>query len=123
MEESKAPLQRVAPLTALLLSALVLPGLGQILTGYMLRGAIMAAALLLWLPVAAVRVGRDLMEVLPPLSARAEAGEILTFSDLQKAMAPLADGMLWVFLPLVVIWVWALADSIRHLVQSQKYEV
>lgn len=104
----------VTPMAALILSALVLPGLGQLLTGRMLRGAIMAGALLLWLPVAIVKLGRDLMLVLPPLTARAEAGELLSFADLQNSLAPMADGALMLFLPLIVVWVWSLVDSLQY---------
>jgi hypothetical protein len=110
----------VTPLLALVLSAAVLPGLGQLLTGRVLRGAIMAGALLLWLPVAIVKLGRDLMLVLPPLSAQAEAGEALSFAALQNALAPMADGLLMLFLPLISVWVWSLADSIQYFIQSRK---
>lgn len=114
-----SPRKSVTPLMALLLSTFVLPGLGQLLTGRVLRGAIMAGALLLWAPVAIVKLGRDMLLVMPPLSARAEAGEALSFADLQSALAPMADGLLMLFLPLIVIWVWTLADSIKYILQSR----
>lgn len=110
----------LTPLTALTVSALILPGLGQLLTGRRVRGGIMAGAMLVWLVVAIVRVGRDLMSVLPALTARAQAGEVLGFSDLQNVMAPLGAGMTWVFMPLVTIWVWSLADSIQYCLRSRR---
>ncbi|UQZ90138.1 hypothetical protein C4J81_13390 [Deltaproteobacteria bacterium Smac51] len=109
----------VGPIPALLLSILVLPGLGQLLTGRMARGAIMAGAIALWMPVAVIKAGRDLSTVLPPLAERANAGELLTFTDLQTAMAPMADGLTWLFMPLLVIWFWTLADSIKYALQNR----
>ena len=110
----------VGPWAALALSAVVLPGLGQLLTGRMVRGAIMAGGLALWLPVALIKLGRDLALVMPQLTERASTGQALTFTDLQAAMSPMADGLVWLFLPLIFIWTWALADSIRYLVEIRR---
>ena len=110
----------VGPWAALALSAVVLPGLGQLLTGRMVRGAIMAGSLALWLPVALIKLGRDLALVMPQLTERASAGQALTFADLQAVMSPMADGLVWLFLPLIFIWTWALADSIRYLVEIRR---
>ena len=118
--DAAARTQGVSPLTALVLSAVVLPGLGQILTGRLIRGAVMAGTLALWLPLALIKVGRDMAVVMPQLMAKTSTGEAVTFADFQAAMSPMAGGLVWLFLPLVFIWTWALADSIRYLVEMRR---
>lgn len=110
----------VSPGQALALSVVILPGLGQLLTGRKIRGAMMALAAALWLPAALLKLFKDLGSTLPALSQRAVDGEQLRFCDLQAAMHPLADGLLWVFLPLLIVWFWTLSDSIIYILQSRK---
>lgn len=110
----------VGPVLALVLSMVVLPGLGQMLTGRLGRGALMAGAVALWMPVALIKVGRDISAVLPDLMARAGGGEAVGLADIQAAMSPMADGLTWVFAPLAVVWFWALADSLRYLASRRK---
>lgn len=110
----------VSPWQSLALSAVVLPGLGQLLTGRKIKGAMMAMAAALWLPVALIKLFRDLAAVMPVLTQRAAGGEQLYFSDLQAAMQPMAGGLLWIFLPLVVIWFWSLGDSIIYILLNRK---
>lgn len=110
----------VSPWQALALSLVILPGLGQLLTGRKIRGAMMAMAAALWLPVALLKLFKDLAAVLPGLSQRAAAGQQLYFSDLQAALSPMAGGLLWIFLPLVVVWFWTLSDSIIYILQNRK---
>lgn len=104
-----------SPRTALILSLLVLPGLGQMLTGRKIRGVIMAGVLALWLPIALIKLGLDLNKIMPELMARSAGGRALGLADLQELMSPLAGGMIWLFLPLVAVWLWSLADSIMYL--------
>jgi len=80
----------------------------------------MAMAAALWLPVALLKLFKDLGSVLPALSQRAAGGEQLHFSDLQAAMHPLAGGLLWIFLPLLIVWFWSLGDSVIYLLQNRK---
>lgn len=110
----------LSPKVALLLSIVVLPGLGQLLTGRLLKGALMAGAVMLWLPAAVIKAMVDLNKVMPELSRRAASGEALMFSDLQAAMQPMAGSLLWLFLPLVVIWFWTLGDSILYILQQKE---
>jgi len=110
----------LSPLKALVLSALVLPGLGQILTGRKIRGAIMAGLLALWLPVAIIKVGLDLNKVMPELAARAADGEALSLAVLQELMLPMTDTLIWLFTPLLTIWFWSLADSIVYWLHDKK---
>ncbi|MGL4208086.1 MAG: hypothetical protein ACRCTY_01730 [Candidatus Adiutrix sp.] len=112
--------KKVSPLIALLLSAFVLPGLGQLLTGRLAKGGLMAGVLLLWLPVAIIKVGRDISLVLPQLMAQKEAGLTLGLKDWQHALAPFADGLSWLFMPLIIVWFWALTDSIKYIIASKK---
>lgn len=108
------PRVNVTPLTALMLSVLVLPGLGQILTGRKIRGAIMAGLLALWLPAAIIKVGLDLQTVLPQLLIMTDSGMPL-LGSIQVAMSPMAGSLIWLFLPLAAIWLWSLADSIVYI--------
>ncbi|MDR1921249.1 MAG: hypothetical protein LBS31_05830 [Candidatus Adiutrix sp.] len=110
----------VSPAKALLLSAGVLPGLGQLLTGRPAKGALMAGSLLLWLPVAVVKAGSDLSRVMPQLMARAAAGQKIGFTDVQNALAPMAGDLTWLFMPLLAIWFWSVADSVIYWRQSGK---
>ncbi len=116
---SSAPEPRIQPLTALLLSAAVLPGLGQLLTGRLLKGTLMVGAVTLWLPLALIKVGRDLALVLPGLMEMAHNGQPPTFTDLQAALSPMAGGLIWIFAPLLTVWFWALFDSVLYLTQNK----
>lgn len=108
------------PLLALLASALILPGLGQLLSGRKILGALMIAATTLWLPVAVIKLFRDLNKVMPELLRRSAAGEHIGLSGLQEALRPMGGELLWVFLPLLTIWFWALADSIMYILAQRK---
>lgn len=110
---------RVGPTVALLLSALVLPGLGQLLTGRLLKGALMAGGVTLWLPVALFKLFRDLEKVLPDLIQLADDGGRPGLAEMQAALQPLSGGMTWIFLPLMVIWFWSFSDSLIYLFQSK----
>ena len=103
---------RLSPGLACLASALVLPGLGQLLTGRLVRGAVMAGLLALWLPAVLLKVGSDLLSVWPGLAARAARGEAVTWGALQAALAPLAGELLWVLGPLAAVWLWSLVDAL-----------
>jgi hypothetical protein len=105
---------------ALVLSLLVLPGLGQMLTGRRLRGAVMAGLLALWLPAAIIKLGLDFNKIMPDLLARTAEGRALGLADLQELMSPLAGGLIWLLLPLAAVWLWALADSIVYVLHSKK---
>ena len=115
------PSRQVSPVAALILSALVLPGLGQLVTGRLAKGALMSAVPLLWLPLAAIKVGRDLYKILPPLSQKASEGGTVTFADVQASLSPMAGDLWWLLAPLVAVWLWSLIDSIVFL-QKQKTE-
>lgn len=107
------------PFLALLASTLVLPGLGQLLTGRKIRGALMTVATTLWLPVAVIKLIRDLNAVMPELVRRSAAGEQIGFSSLQEALQPMAGELLWIFMPLLAVWFWTLADSIIYIVECK----
>jgi len=111
-------LRKVEPLAALLLSAGLLPGLGQLLTGRLLKGALMVGAVTLWLPIALIKLGRDLSLVLPSLLEK--SGGSVSLVELQAALSPLAGGIIWLFAPLVTVWFWSLFDSIIYLRQSRQ---
>ena len=110
----------LSPIQALLVSAFVLPGVGQLLSGRKVRGALMTIATTLWLPVALIKLIRDLNLVLPELLQRSMVGEQIGFGDLQAALAPMADGLMWIFLPLLAIWFWSLTDSIMYIIESKR---
>lgn len=110
----------LSPLKALALSALILPGLGQILTGRRIRGAVMAALLALWLPAAIIKLGLDLSGIMPELMARSADGQALSLANIQDLMLPMAGNLLWLFLPLLTVWFWSLADSIVYCLRSKK---
>ena len=119
-EAQTVPKPFSGPVVALFLSALVLPGLGQILTGRLGRGALMAGAVALWMPVAVIKAGRDISKITPDLLAKTADGSSLGLSDIQAAMNPMAGDLIWIFLPLITIWFWALADSILYLIHTRK---
>ncbi len=115
-----APAPAVGPGLALLLSLVVLPGLGQLLTGRLRKGAIMVGVLAIWLPVALVKLGRDMSVIMPDLLARSNEGAAITLAEIQNALAPMATGITWIFFPLLVIWFWALFDSIIYFIQIRE---
>lgn len=110
----------LSPIQALLVSAFILSGVGQLLSGRKIRGALMTVATTLWLPVALIKLIRDLNLVLPELMQRSMAGDQVGLADLQTALAPMADGLMWIFLPLLAIWFWSLTDSIMYIIESKK---
>lgn len=110
----------IGPGLALILSMLILPGLGQLLTGRLARGAVMAGILALWLPVVLVKVGLDLSAIMPELAAKVESGAQLGLADVQTALGPLAGGLSWVLIPPLAVWFWALADSIKYWLDQRK---
>jgi hypothetical protein len=109
----------VGPGLALVLSMLILPGLGQMLTGRLGRGAGMAGARVLWLPAVVIKIGLDLSAIMPDLMNQAAGGARPGLADVQAALAPLAGGLAWVLSPPLAIWFWALADSARYWRQSR----
>lgn len=110
----------VSPAKALFLSAVVLPGLGQMVTGRIGKGALMSVVPLLWLPVAIIKVSRDLYRVMPELIDNAASGAArITLADLQGAMVPMAGDLLWLLSPLAAVWLWSLVDSIMFLRRSK----
>ncbi|MDR2945221.1 MAG: hypothetical protein LBV79_00525 [Candidatus Adiutrix sp.] len=116
------PSRPVSPTAALLLSALVLPGLGQLVTGRLLKGALMAVVPLLWLPLAFVKILRDLFKVMPELSAQAADGAAVTLTGLQEALRPMSGGLIWLLAPLAAVWLWSLVDSISFARRSRSVE-
>ena len=102
---------RLGPFQALLVSALVLPGLGQILSGRQVRGALMVGAVTLSLPLVLIKVISDFGRLWPALAHRLENGEALALADLQAAAAPLAGGLAWALGPLLAVWLWSFIDA------------
>lgn len=111
--------QQISPTAALVLSALVLPGLGQMVTGRLLKGALMSVVPLLWLPLAFVKVIRDLYRVMPELMDKASTGAVVTFTEIQQALSPMAGDLVWLLAPLGAVWLWSLVDSIIYLQRSK----
>ena len=109
--------RRLSPFWALVVSAAVLPGLGQMLTGRLTRGLLMAGALALWLPAVIIKVGLDFLKVWPALAARLEGGNQVTLGDIQAAAAPLAGGLGWVLWPLAAVWLWSVTDALVFLLR------
>lgn len=115
------PIREISPAVAILLSALVLPGLGQIFSpGRRGRGLIMAALAALWLPLALIKVGLDLNKIMPDLMSRAAAKGSLSLADLQELMSPMAGGLIWLLMPLAAIWLWAVADAVANYLRLKK---
>lgn len=120
MSGKAATLLRISPLAALILSAVILPGLGQILTGRPGKGTVMAGAVALWLPVAMIKLVRDMSLILPELLEKTAGGSKLAFGDLQAALNPMADSLVWIFIPLVFVWFWSFTDSLMYLAKAGK---
>ena len=118
-QSQPAPSRPVSPVVALVLSAVILPGLGQMVTGRLLKGAMMSVVPLLWLPLAFVKIIRDLFKVMPELSDKAATGAAITFTEIQQALSPMAGDMVWLLAPLAAVWLWSLIDSIMYLRRSK----
>ena len=119
VQPQTGPQRPVSPVMALVLSALVLPGLGQMVTGRLGKGALMSVVPLIWLPVVVIKVIRDLYKVMPELTAKASAGETIAFTDVQQALNPMAGDLVWLLAPLAAVWLWSLIDSIMFLRRSK----
>ena len=114
--ETEMILPIVGPGKAMLLS-LMLPGLGQLFTGKIKRGLIMVVGITIWFIWAVVTLITDLNKVLPGLIEQVKAsGEGLSWVDVQQSMSMQTGitSLSWLFLPLIVIWVWSIADSFRY---------
>jgi hypothetical protein len=98
-------------------SAAVLPGLGQMLTGRLTRGLVMAGALALWLPAVIIKVGLDFLNIWPTLADRVEEGSLVTLGDIQAAAAPLAGGLGWLLWPPAAVWLWSVTDALVFLLR------
>lgn len=113
----------ISPGKALLLS-FMLPGLGQLFTGRIKRGFIMTVGMFGWIIWATVTMIMDFKKVMPELLDQAsEAGQSgLSLVDIQQSMALQtgATALAWLFLPLIVIWVWSIADSIRYFLEVKR---
>ena len=120
MNEETSPRRTISPLMALIISAVVLPGMGQILTGRIGKGLLMAGAVALWLPVAVIKVGRDLSSIMPELMEKTADGSKLVFGDVQAALSPMADSLVWLFVPLTIVWFWSFTDSLMYLAATRK---
>lgn len=113
--QAGAPPVKIGPGVALLLSALILPGLGQLLTGRLAKGAAMALMAGLWFVVALIKIMRDLMKIAPQMAEKTLAGIQLTIVDYQEALRPMAEDLTWVLTPILLIWLWSLIDSFKYL--------
>ena len=80
----------------------------------------MAGAVTIWLPVALIRLGRDLARVWPEIMASLAPGDTPSLSDFQEALQPLAGGLVWIFLPLLLIWLWTFTDSAIYILRNRK---
>ena len=118
-QPGKATQRPVSPLLALILSAVILPGLGQLVTGRVRKGALMSVVPLIWLPVMLIKVVRDLSKVMPGLADQTSAGAAVSFSDVQQALHPMAGDLIWLLAPLAAVWLWSLIDSIMFIRQSK----
>lgn len=97
-------------LTAVLLSGLILPGLGQLYQGRLGRGIAMMAATLACMGIVLVRVASGAADLIKLLGERAfSAGEILeTLQTLYRGLGPVASRLLIV---LVFLWVISVLDA------------
>lgn len=101
---------RRGALTAVLLSGLVLPGLGQIYLRRVGRGIAMMTGTLVCLGIFLVRVASCVADL---LAVRGEqvfsAGEILnTLQTLYHGLSPVAS---WLLVALALLWVISVADA------------
>lgn len=118
-ESPKAAAPRIGPIPALLLSMFIMPGLGQVVTGRLYRGMMMMGGMALWLPWAIINLGRDLNKVVTQIITE-NPETSLSLGQVQSAMAPLTETSLsFIFLPLVIIWFWALGDSLGYLIRTR----
>lgn len=96
---------------AVLLSALVCPGLGQIALGQPLRGWLLVVTSLLAAAGVAVKVSLDATRLLPRLVADPSPEELVRFwGDLRQASGPVVVGGTVV---LAGLWVFSVLDAYR----------
>ncbi len=97
-------------ITAVLLSGLVLPGLGQLYQGRLKRGMAMMVSTLVCLGILLVRVAScvaDLLEVLGE-QALSAAGALKAIELLYRGVGPSASRLL---IALLLLWVISVADA------------
>ena len=104
------------PWLAAILSLFLVPGLPQLLSGRLTKGAILLVGTTLWLPIAFFKLAKDVALVVPDLPE----GSSLSFADLQAALAPLSGNIGWYLLPLLVLWFYSMAECFVFAWQARK---
>ena len=96
-------------ITPILLSGLVFPGLGQLVSGHPVRGLVYAAGSLVIAVVLVRRVAREALTRLP--TDPAEIDPLLPFRLAHEIHLANAGFFFWITLALVVLWAGSVADA------------
>ena len=103
--------RRRGPWRAVLLSGLVFPGLGQLVTGHPLRGLVFATGSLVVAVALVRRVARETLARLP--TDPAEIDPLLPLRLAHEIQRDNADFFLWITVALVVFWGASVVDAWR----------
>ena len=98
-----------SPWRSVLLSGLVLPGLGQLMTGHPLRGLAFVAATMVALVVLVRRVARETLARLPEDPTTIDP--LLPFRLAREIHVDNASFFFWVTAALVVAWAGSILDA------------
>jgi hypothetical protein len=93
---------------AALLSALVLPGLGQLVKGHKLKGIVLISLVNIFLLVALASMMRGVMKILrdAATTGKVDLGEAMTRLQLESPFTG------WLLLSFFIIWAYAVADAL-----------
>jgi hypothetical protein len=107
--ESTAGKKRRSPWRSVLLSGLVLPGLGQLLTGHPVRGLAFAGATVAALVVLVRKVARETLARLPEDPTTIDP--LLPFRLAHEIHTENAAFFFWLTVALVVVWAGSMLDA------------
>lgn len=96
------------PWLVFICSAFVLPGLGQIISGFRLKGLIMAGLATVWVSLAGAYFIWRFVQVSRVL---AEMGSPSSLAALRDGLAPYAGHFLFSLAVLGCVWLWSAADA------------
>lgn len=93
-------------LTALVLSALVLPGLGQLYLGRKIKGGIILVLVNIFILAAAALLARGLVKLIILAQAGAEVSTPVIMQTIQEN----APGARWLIIIFCILWVYGIVD-------------
>lgn len=103
-------------LTAIFLSALVLPGLGQIYVGNKIKGGIIIVLVNVFILAALALLAPGVLE----LAMLAQSGQVLSAPFIIQTLQEHSAGARWLILLFVALWVYSIGDLMVTTLPSEE---